>query len=96
MPGEILVYNPTAVSREALTTVRVSRQGLKGLTVGVIDNAKPNFDVLVRHLAHILKEGYGVGDVVYRAKRAPTMPAPESYYEDLAARCGLVVTGSGD
>ncbi|MBX6377858.1 MAG: hypothetical protein IRY95_04840 [Clostridia bacterium] len=96
MPGEILVYNPTAVSRETLTAVRASRQGLKGLTVGVIDNAKPNFDVLAGHLARVLQEGYGVADVVYRAKRAPTVPAPESYYEDLAVRCDLVVTGSGD
>ena len=95
MTADILIYNPTAASRERVTG-RVELSGLAGRTVGVIDNVKPNFDVLAKHLTGVLRERYGVAGVVYKAKGGPTMPAPEAFYEELARSCDLVITGSGD
>ena len=96
MQEEILVYNPTAESRRKLEEVVQGPTSLVGRRIGIIDNAKPNFDVLAKHLTGVLRERYGVAGVVYKAKGGPTMPAPEAFYEELARSCDLVITGSGD
>lgn len=96
MSDTILVYNPTAQSRLSVQGVSVPWNNLQGRVVGVIDNAKPNFDVLAKHLTRILQERHGVRKVVYQTKRAPTIGAPGEMYQGLAATCDLVITGSGD
>jgi hypothetical protein len=96
MDDEILVFNPTATSRLKMTGVRLNRSDLNGLTLGIIDNGKPNFDVLAGHMAKILQEEYGVANVVYKSKASSAVPAPAAVYDELAAQCDLVVTGSGD
>jgi len=70
--------------------------GLRGKVVGFIDNAKPNFDHLVDALAELLVSRYGVSAVIKRKKRAASVAAPEAVYKELAERCDLVITGSGD
>jgi len=69
---------------------------LKDLTVGFIDNSKPNFNHLATDIAAELKRSSGVADVVIHRKRAASIPAPGQIIEDLRSRCDLVITGSGD
>ena len=69
---------------------------LAGKTIGFIDNAKPNFNLLVDDLAELFVSRYGVAHVIKRAKRGASMPAPESIVNELAEQCVLVITGSGD
>lgn len=69
---------------------------LKGLVVGFIDNAKPNFRFLVEDLSSILSARYGVAQVLVRQKRAASLAAPEPMLHELLHSCDLVIAGSGD
>lgn len=91
-----LVYNPTAPSYHAPKGKQLKVSALAGKTIGFIDNAKPNFNLLVDDLAELLVTRYGAAEVIKRAKRGAAMPAPEPIVNELAERCELVITGSGD
>jgi hypothetical protein len=67
-----------------------------GKVIGFIDNAKPNFDLLVQDMAALLTSKYGVADVIVRRKRGASMPADEAVIAELAEKCDVVITGMGD
>lgn len=91
-----LVYNPTAATCYEPKSGSLKVPTLAGKTIGFIDNAKPNFNLLVDDLAELLTSRYGVAKVIKRAKRGAAMPAPEPVVNELAGKCVLVITGSGD
>ncbi len=91
-----VAISPEAPAMERREQQRLRVDTLKGKVVGFIDNAKPNFNHLVEDLAELLKSQHGVKDVVYRRKRAASIPAPVSYIDELAGVCDVVITGSGD
>jgi hypothetical protein len=90
------VYDPTAPSQNAAKNLRRPLGDLNGKVVGFIDNAKPNFNLLIDDLSALLASRYGVKTVVTRRKRGPSMPAAADVFDELAAQCDLVITGSGD
>ena len=96
MAGTVLLFDPTAPRRQDGPKVQRTLNGLAGKTVGFIDNAKPNFNVLVDDIADLLVSRYGVTRVIKRKKRAASMPAPEDVYKDYTEQCDLVIAGSGD
>ena len=99
MTATVTLYDPTAPRREphdAPGTAKSRLASLAGKTVGFIDNAKPNFDVLVDDLAELLRSKYGVARVVKRRKPSASVPARPEVIEELSAACDVVVTGSGD
>lgn len=69
---------------------------LKGKTVGVLDNSKPNADKLAERLAELLKERYGVANVITRRKLTAQQGAPKKYVEELADQADFVLAGLGD
>jgi len=91
-----LIYDPTAVSFYEPKAGAHKVSSLAGKTIGFIDNAKPNFNLLVDDLAELLVSRYGVAVVLKRAKRGASMPAPDPVVNELAEQCVLVITGSGD
>jgi len=91
-----LVYDPTAPGPEAIQNLRRSVGDLNGKVVGFIDNAKPNFNLLIDDLGELLTSRYGVKAIVKTGKRGSSMPATSQVLDDLASQCDLVVTGSGD
>ena len=93
----VMLYDPTAPRRDGDTSgERKTLAGLKGMVVGFIDNAKPNFNHLVDDLADLLVSRYGVRAVVKRRKRSASVPAPEEILREITSQCDLVITGSGD
>jgi len=74
----------------------LSSSRLKGMVVGFIDSAKPNFRFLVEDLSSILSARYGVAQVLVRQKRAASLAAPEPMLHELLHSCDLVIAGSGD
>ena len=92
-----MLYDPTAPAPQA-TMAHSPRgaEGLAGKVVGFIDNAKPNFNHLVDDLAELLVARHGVAAVVKRRKTSASVPAPQDVVAELAARCDMVITGSGD
>ncbi len=96
MSDRVILFDPTARRQEGRQQVRRTLDALAGTVVGFIDNAKPNFNHLVDDLSELLISRYGVSQVIKRRKRAASVPAPEAVYQELAAQCDLVITGSGD
>ncbi len=64
--------------------------------VGFIDNSKPNFQLLADDLSELLMTRYGAASVVRHRKRSASIPAPDTVLADIAEKCDLVITGSGD
>jgi hypothetical protein len=96
MSGSVILLDPTAPRQEGRQQARRMLGGLAGTVVGFIDNAKPNFNYLVDDLSELLVSRHGVSRVIKRRKRAASVAAPEAVYQELAAQCDLVITGSGD
>jgi hypothetical protein len=100
---EILVYDPAAPVADAPSQggARASSQravrfdDLRERVVGFIDNAKPNFQYLVDDLSELLVSRYGVAKVVKHRKRGQ-VPVAHDVLQDMAERCDVVITGSGD
>jgi hypothetical protein len=92
----VLLYDPTAPRQPDAGKVARKLETLAGTVVGFIDNAKPNFDLLVDDLGRLLMTKYGVGRVVKRRKSSASIPAAPEVVNELAAQCDLVITGSGD
>ena len=95
MPSEIAILDPLAPHANAPQQSRHIEGGLSGKVVGFIDNGKPNFHLLVDDLAERLVAQYGVASIVRHRKRG-SVPVPEPMLNDLAEKCDLVITGSGD
>ncbi|MBI4192041.1 MAG: hypothetical protein HY525_16060 [Betaproteobacteria bacterium] len=95
MLGTTFVFNPTAPTSKKSRPVERTLKSLKGATVGVLDNAKPNFDHLADAIGELLTERYGVAKIVKRRKRVAGIPAPEAIMQAMA-QCDLVITGAGD
>jgi len=93
--GTTMVYDPTAPS-ENKTISRMKVGDFAGKIVGFVDNAKPNFDLLVADMAKLLTEKYGAAEVIIRKKRGASMPAEEAVTAELAKKCDVVITGMGD
>jgi hypothetical protein len=96
MTGTIVVCDPTATGGKPAQELRRSLESIKGKTIGFIDNAKPNFNLLVEDLAELLVARHGASAIVKRRKRGASIPADESMVKELVEQCDLVITGSGD
>jgi hypothetical protein len=99
MTASIILYDPTAPRAKVPAVVAIARptlETLAGKVVGFIDNAKPNFNHLADDIGELLMSKYGVKQVLKRRKRAASVPAPESVYQEYVDQCDLVITGSGD
>jgi hypothetical protein len=94
----MIVLSPEGKAPTAATKViSVPRfTSLKGKTVGVLDNSKPNADKLAERLTELLKERYGVANVITRRKLTAQQGAPKKYLDELAAQTDFVLAGLGD
>lgn len=68
---------------------------LAGKTVGFISNGKEGTKGFFAHLDRMLRDEFGVADVVLRTKSNFSAPA-DAYIVDEIARWHAVVTGIGD
>jgi hypothetical protein len=97
MTGPEKLLDPTgADERSADGTLAPRPAGLRGLIVGLLDNTKPNAEVLLSELADELRGRYDVrGAPMYRKGYFGT-PAEEDMIKRIAQECDLVVTAVGD
>jgi hypothetical protein len=88
------VWSPLAV-RAAETRALAPRRGsVRGLRVGVLDNSKPNADVLLHRVAALLVEQHGAASV--RSWQKPGSSKPALMIEEIADQVDVVLTGSAD
>lgn len=64
--------------------------------LGLLDNSKPNADVLLTRVGQRLTGELGLRQVILRQKSRPGSPAPEPVLRTLAEQCGAVIFASAD
>ena len=79
MAGRERLLDPTGDSdRTADTTLSPRLRSVRGLTVGLLENAKPNAAVLLSNVARELQRGHGLRAAVIYTKSYFGTPTPSS------------------
>ncbi len=94
--AKITVLSPVGELRTAAAEIPALPVGLRGATVGFLDNTKHNFDRLVDGIGLALRERFGVARVVHLKKSNAASPAAPDIIAALAKQCDLVFAGSAD
>jgi hypothetical protein len=68
---------------------------LEGVTVGLLDISKPRGQEFLDRVEHLLRDGYGVGEVVRLRKPTFARPAPDDVVAE-AQRCGAILEALAD
>ena len=91
----MLIYTPDGRIAPPSTGRAMSPDDLKGKRIGVLDNRKPNADILMQRLAEQLCDRTGAELVLIESKNA-AIAAPDEVMGKLIAEVDLVLTGSAD
>jgi hypothetical protein len=87
------VLSPLGVAPTATKPLARRRPSLAGCRVGVLDNSKPNADVLLGRVAERL---VGAGAAGVWRWRKPGAARPAADLDEIAAAVDVVLTGSAD
>jgi hypothetical protein len=91
------LLDPTGDSERTVDTTLSPRPGrLRGLTVGLLDNAKANAAVLLSGIGDVLRREHGVQAAVAYTKSYFGQPVEESLIQQILHNCDFVVAGIGD
>ena len=91
------LLDPTGDSDLAVdTTLSPRLRSVRGLTVGLLENAKPNASVLLSAVARELRRAHGVQASVMYTKSYFGTPAEESLIQRILHNCDFAVAGIGD
>lgn len=69
---------------------------LKGLRLGLLDNSKPNADLLLEAVLEELRDELEPSVVVRGRKPGAGVAGPESLLDELQASCDAVIVAVGD
>jgi hypothetical protein len=91
------LLDPTGDSgRDTNTTLAPRPQSLRGLTVGLLDNSKPNGAVILRAVGRELQDKYGVREIRLFKKGYFGTPVEESVVNQMLHNCDFAVAAIGD
>jgi hypothetical protein len=88
------VLSPLGAISDTVKPLAARRPSLNGLRLGVLDNSKPNADVLLRRVAELLAaraEG-----VTIRTWIKPGSSRPAAMIEEIASSVDVLLTASAD
>jgi hypothetical protein len=88
--------SPVGPARKAHVDRAPRLATLEGVTIGVIENSKPNADRLFAGVCSWLGETYGAQVVRYYQKPSAAIPATSDWYETLSKEVQIVLAGTGD
>jgi hypothetical protein len=89
------VLDPTNEIKAAGVEPAPRLPSLQGRTIGFISNGKEGTKAYFAHLERMLREEFGVGDVVWRTKSNFSAPASAEIVGEIR-KWHSVVTGVGD
>lgn len=92
----IQVLDPTGVNKAVRLHPSARFDTLNGKVLGVLDNGKPNFNLLLDRLQEVLGQRYQFAQVIRRTKPTVMAGAPPEIIQELAEKCDLVINGLGD
>jgi hypothetical protein len=91
------LLNPTGADRQSVADdLAPRRSDLRGLTIGLLGNTKPNAEVLLNEIAVELKRRYDVGEFREYTKDYFGTPVKPDLFRQVAEECDLVITAVGD
>lgn len=92
-----VLLDPTGADARSDDSTLAPRPGsLEGLTVGLLDNTKPNATTLLENVAAALKERYNIGEAKIYTKDYFGTPVKEQLFALITEECDVVVTAVGD
>ena len=91
----IRVLDPSSEIVAALGEAAPRLEAFDGKTVGFISNGKEGTIGFFSHLGQMLKEDYGVSDVILRVKSNYSAPADAAIVNEIS-RWDAVISGIGD
>ena len=92
-----ILLDPTGMEHQATDRTLSPRPvSLKGLTIGLLDNTKPNATMLLREIAKELQEHYGAGESRLYTKDYFGTPLSQPLLEQIVGECDVVITAVGD
>ena len=89
------IYAPTGSTGEPQRALAAPIPVLTGLSLGILDNTKPNARVLLDRLADRLTERVGLTLAKAEVKNA-ALAAPDQVLESLSKEVQVVLTASAD
>ena len=89
------VFDPTNERKSAGGEPAPRLSSLKGKTIGFISNGKEGTQGFFAHLDRMLRDEFGVADIVYRRKANYSAPAAAAIVDEIK-NSQAVVTGVGD
>lgn len=87
------IMDPTGEIDAPVLTLNPMPDTLQGVTIGIVDNAKPNADFVLGRLARAAVEALGAAEVTSLRKRSEAEPAPPEDLDRLARTVHLAVGG---
>jgi hypothetical protein len=97
MTGPERLLDPTGDGdKVADTTLAPRPRSLRGLTVGLVDNGKPNASVLLSQVARWLQREHAVRTSVMFTKGYFGTPVEESLIQRILHNCDFAVAAIGD
>ncbi|MPY95942.1 MAG: hypothetical protein GEV08_23660 [Acidimicrobiia bacterium] len=91
----LIVLDPSFEEEPAAATLPTRPSSLVGATVGIISNGKANTRPFFDHLEQLLRDEWGVAEVVRRVKSNYSAPAERSLIDE-AAGWAVMFAGVGD
>ncbi|MGO2110929.1 MAG: UGSC family (seleno)protein [Pseudoclavibacter sp.] len=97
MASPEVLLDPTGMDeRTADHTLAPRPTSLRGATIALVDNTKPNATALLNAIADELKRRYGVGATPMYTKDYFGTPIRPELLEEVAGDCDAVITAVGD
>ena len=91
------LLDPTGDDRRAADTTLAPRlSGVGGLTVGLLENTKPNASALLSAIAAELRRRHGLRASIMYTKSYFGTPVEESLIQRILRNCDFAVAGIGD
>lgn len=92
----IEIFSPLGRAAPRATVDRVGVPDLRGATIGVLDNTKPNAREIMAAVAGRIADEFDAAEVIVERKRSAAEGAPPELIQRLSGAAHLVFAGSGD
>ena len=92
----IEVLDPTVLPQKESTLLADRPETLNGSIIGLLANGKRNSEELLEHVYEILNKEHNLGVMIADNKGNASRPCPPELLQDMADKCDIVITASGD
>ena len=92
----MMILDPVGRAETMTQALAPRPSSLDGVVVGLLDNSKPNAQVLLARVADELKARFGARDIRIFRKPGASVAASAAVIEEIASSCQVALTGSAD